>query len=298
MRNLSGIKKHHDEHDTSAHLGLLDYAADTYSQNGEDGIIARVFSVIGQGEQRCCEFGAWDGEHLSNTRALIECGWSGALIECDEARFNRLKENTRQFPKVVAISACVDTLTNRLSTLLKKAGFPPKLDFLSVDVDGLDYELFLSADDIKPRLILVEVNAGHDPNSTAIVPQEVAVNNVGQPLGAFVSAADKAGYRLICYTGNALFLRKEEGKERELPTLTPQQAYGDFVRHMPLSERRWLYLVNLGLVPPYFSFQNSLLKSGAFRMSKMQIARAHVTLFVFKGRRFMSQFVRIWRRNS
>jgi hypothetical protein len=290
-------KTHHHEHDASAHLGLLSYAADTYSQNGEDGIIERVFSVIGQGKQRCCEFGAWDGVHLSNTRALIENGWSAALIECDDARFKRLKDNTQQFPEVVAIKACVDASTNRLSTLLKKAGFPERLDFLSVDVDGLDYELFLPADDVKPRLVLVEVNAGHDPDSTAIVPPQVAANNVGQPLEAFVSAADTAGYRLICYTGNAFFLRKDEGKERELPTLTPEQAYVDFVRHMPSSERRWLYLVDLGLVPPYYNFRNSLLKSSAFRMSKVEIARAHISLLIWKGRRRMSGFVRMWRRN-
>jgi len=197
------------EHGASSAVGLSDYSANKYSQNGEDGIIARVFSIIGPGEKRCCEFGSWDGIHLSNTRALIESGWSGALIECDSERFNRLEGNTRQFQNVATIRACVDTTTNRLSTLLKRAGFPPRLDFLSIDVDGLDYELFIPPDDIRPRLILVEVNACHDPNSTAIVPRELAANCIGQPLRAFVSAADEAGYRLICYTGNAFFLRRQ-----------------------------------------------------------------------------------------
>jgi hypothetical protein len=291
------MTKIHHERDTVSNLGLLAYSANKYSQNGEDGIIARVFSIVGHGEERCCEFGAWDGIHLSNTRALIEDGWSGALIECDSERFKRLKDSTEKFPKVVAIKACVDTTTNPLSTLLKKAGFPPELDFLSVDVDGLDYELFLPPGDFRPRLILVEVNGGHDPNSAAIIPRQVAANNVGQPLKAFVSAADKAGYRLICYTGNAFFLRKDEGKERELPTLTPQQAYSDLVRHMPPSERRWLYLVNLGLVPPYYNFQNSLLKSSAFRMSKVEIARTHISHIVFRGRRYLSGFLRARRSN-
>jgi hypothetical protein len=291
------MTKIHHERGTSSNVGLLAYSANKYSQNGEDGIIARVFSIIGHGEERCCEFGAWDGIHLSNTRALIEDGWSGALIERNSERFKRLKDNTEQFRKVVAIRACVDATANRLSTLLKKAGFPPELDFLSIDVDGLDYELFLPPDDFRPRLILVEVNGGHDPNSTVIIPRQVAANNVGQPLKAFVSAADNAGYRLICYTGNAFFLRKDEGKERELPTLAPQQAYSDLVRHMPPSERRWLYLVDLGLVPPYYSFQNSLLKSSAFRMSKVEIVRAHISYLVFKSRRCLSGLFRMWRGN-
>jgi hypothetical protein len=282
--------------DVPSDRGLLAYSSNKYSQNGEDGIIARLFSIIGSGQRRCCEYGAWDGVYLSNTRALIEKDWSAVLIECDDARFKRLKDNIQQFPKVIAMNTCVDTTANRLSAILGKAGFPPELDFLSIDVDGLDYDLFLSLDDIRPRLICVEVNAGHDPDSTAIIPRQVAANNVGQPLSAFVCAADVAGYRLICYTGNAFFVRKDEGREREFPTLTPQQAYRGFLRAMPPSERRWLHLVNSGLVSPYYNFQNSLLTSGAFKLSRLEIARARMWHLVVKGRHWMLGPVRAWRR--
>lgn len=270
---------------------LLGFASDMYSQNGEDGIVARVFSIIGPGQRRCCEYGAWDGMHLSNTRALIENGWSGALIECDEARFNRLRRNARLFPTVAAIKARVDAADNRLSVLLKRCGVPLELDFLSIDVDGLDYDLLLALDDIRPRLICVEVNAGHHPASFAIIPRQVAANNVGQPLSAFVSAADKLGYRLICYTGNAFFLRQDEGRGPELPTLTPQDAYTGFLRAMPPSERRWLHLVNLGLVSPYYSFQNSLLTSSAYKLSRLGIARARMRYLAMKGRRSVAGIV-------
>jgi hypothetical protein len=263
---------------------LLAYASNTYSQNGEDGIIARSFSIIGSGNRRCCEYGAWDGIHLSNTRALIERGWSGALIESDEARFNRLKGNTQALPRVTAIQARVGTTENRLSVILKKAGVSPEMDFLSIDVDGLDYDLFLSLDNIRPRLICVEVNAGHDPASCTIIPRQVAAGNVGQPLSAFVSAADKAGYRLICYTGNAFFLRVEEAKQSELPTLAPGSAYDEFLRAMSPAARRWLHLVNLGLAPPYYQFQNSLLSSSAFKPSRLGIAGARVRRLAMKGR--------------
>ena len=286
----------HRDQDASSHPGLLAYAADTYSQNGEDGIVARVFSVIGPRQRRCCEFGAWDGIHLSNTRVLIEKGWSGALIECDDARFKRLKNNTQQFPKVVAINAYVDTTANRLSAVLAHAGVSSELDFLSIDVDGLDYYLLLSLDDIRPRLICVEVAGGHDPDSTAVIPRQVAANNVGQPLSAFVSAADKLGYRLICYTANAFFLLKDEGKEREFPTLTPQRAYTEFLRAMPPSERRWLHLVNLGLAPPYYSFQNSLLTSGAFKLSTLERARARMRYLVMKVCQCVPKPIKAWLR--
>jgi len=41
---------------------LLKYQNNIESQNGEDGIIAHIFSVLPPAEKRyCVEFGAWDG---------------------------------------------------------------------------------------------------------------------------------------------------------------------------------------------------------------------------------------------
>jgi hypothetical protein len=37
-----------------------------------DGIIEHIFSVVGDGPGLCSEFGAWDGIHFSNSRALVE----------------------------------------------------------------------------------------------------------------------------------------------------------------------------------------------------------------------------------
>lgn len=73
---------------------LLDFASNKYSQNGEDGLVAKVLSMLPERDRWCVEFGAWDGVHLSNVRKLLlEDGYSGVLIEGDKARCDQIAGN-------------------------------------------------------------------------------------------------------------------------------------------------------------------------------------------------------------
>lgn len=54
--------------------GLLDYRRNVTSQCGEDGIIEKIFEMIGARNKWCVEFGAYDGKHLSNSYNLINRG--------------------------------------------------------------------------------------------------------------------------------------------------------------------------------------------------------------------------------
>lgn len=242
-------------------MSLLDYARDEFSQNGEDGIVARVFEVIGDGDRRCCEFGAWDGLHLSNTRALIQRGWGGVLIEADDERFQALARTYADRGDV----RCLHARVGEDVPLSELAG-DRRLDFLSIDIDGLDYEAFRDAR-VGSRLVCVEVNAGHDPDARVLLPSGVAAGNIGQPLGAFAALATTLGYRLIGYTGNAFFLHEEERHESDLPTLSPEAAYLDFLGHLDIEAREWLMLVNEGRVGPHHRFRNPHLVASGLGIS-------------------------------
>jgi hypothetical protein len=247
-------------------VSLLDYATDEYSQNGDDGIIERIFSVISDAPGLCCEFGAWDGIHFSNTRALILRGWRAVMIEADPEKFRQLEANYRENDRVVCVRRMVGEGPNSLDAILADNRVGDRLDFLSIDVDGLDY-FILESLEVRPVCIAVEVNAGHAPESRELIPREIAAQNVGQPLGAFVELAGDRDYRLIAYNGNAYFLHEEAGGRTELPTVDPVVAYEDFLKRAEADARRWLFRVNLGLAPPYRRFGNRHLTRQALGLS-------------------------------
>jgi hypothetical protein len=258
-------------------INLLDFSKNIYSQNGEDGVIKKLFSIIGTTNKFCCEFGAWDGRHFSNTHLLINRqGWSGVQIEADTKKYKQLQKTYKNNSKVNCVNVLIDTDKNSLEAIFKHHVLPQEFDFLSVDIDGSDYYI-LKALKLRPRVICIEVNAGHSPSSTKIVPKNIASQNVGQSLANFCKAASRIGYRLICYNGNAFFLRHDVGFEDILPTLSPKNAYLAFIRNLSRQQKAYLYSVNRGWVPPYHRYNNNLLTASRLRMSPHELSKEYIT---------------------
>jgi len=78
-----------------------------YSQNNEQAVITAYFgSEIG----RFLDIGAYDGVRLSNTRALLEKGWNGTLVEPSPIVFTQLMANTVEYAdKVTLVNAAITT---------------------------------------------------------------------------------------------------------------------------------------------------------------------------------------------
>ena len=255
-------------------MDLLDHAANRFSQNGEDGVIARLFELIGTESRAACEFGAWDGIHFSNTRALLLDGWSGVMIEADPAKYEQLVKTYADRDDVWCLNAMVGTGENSLPELLRRAGAPTELDLLSIDIDGLDYEVFETME-MRPRAVVVEVNAGHPPDTDTPVPRDVAANNVGQPLARFVALGQRLGYRFVAYTGNAIFVRSDI--EAGPPAISPVDAYERFLAGLSDDEKHWLFRVNHGLATPFHRYGNERLSARALGIPRAEAAKLTVT---------------------
>jgi hypothetical protein len=192
--------------------GLIRFASDQNSQNGEDGIIERIFQLISitnsdgtsyRQTRLCVDVGAWDGVHLSNTHSLLcnnnnekkNCPvWRGILIEADPQKFKQLStlyENTDNILLNVNISVInPNDNANRLhhilekqTSVIKETTIPYEIDFLCIDIDGADYYVLhdvLHLSQHRPIVICIEFNPTMPNDLIYIPPRSDALRHVSQ----------------------------------------------------------------------------------------------------------------------
>jgi FkbM family methyltransferase len=169
------------------------HARKSYSQEGEDLILARVFEQVERGFY--VDVGALDPKRFSNTHLFYQKGWSGINIDATPGSMEQFKHiRPRDINLEIAISATKKTMTffvfnesalnsfdrelsksrnkgnyhiqeeiqistQTLKEVLAKYASPKqKISFLSVDVEGLDLEVIQSNDwnQFRPEYVLIE----------------------------------------------------------------------------------------------------------------------------------------------
>ena len=186
-----------------------------YSQNGEDGIIEEIFRRISIIKGWFVEFGAWDGNYLSNTRLLREIGWSGVYVEADIAQYSLMLKNIQGCKDVYAFNARVDCSDNNLDKILSKTPIPDDFDFLSIDIDGNDYWIW-KACSCKPKIVIIEYNCHFDPTESKSIPYDPDFRYTynryhGASVLALTNLANKKGYSLVARINvcNLIYVRND-----------------------------------------------------------------------------------------
>lgn len=151
-----------------------------YSQHDEERFILDKF------RDKCGRFldiGAHNGVDLSNTRALYDLGWSGVFVEPSPVIFSQLLDNYPTTDRIKLLNCAVD-VESKISIFLENNGgyvatlsrehqkmcsefygscfrgmylntvtfnelldsFGTDFDFISLDVEGMDFELLRSMD--------------------------------------------------------------------------------------------------------------------------------------------------------
>lgn len=197
------------------------FGRNKYSENGEDGIVLELFRRLGIDRGWIVEFGAWDGKVASNTFRLIEESdqFRAVYIECDATRYQDLMATANEVNgRILPVCAFVQsTGPESLSAILSRTPVPPEFELLSIDVDSIDYFIWMHLDDYRPKLVIIEINS-------SILPDVEYLHGDGEkPGSSFLSTlklGHQKGYTLVCHTGNMFFVRNDL-----MPRLRIQKAY-------------------------------------------------------------------------
>lgn len=195
-----------------ANAWLLEHYRNDYSQAGEDGILEKIFSILPRSEKPwCVEFGAWDGEHLSNTTSLIEKQqFAAVLIEPDPTRFGLLTKRFLGRSEILCFQQFIGFEgLDTLDTALARTPIPVDFDLLSIDIDGNDYHVWKAVQKYTPKVVVIEFNPTVADEVHFVQPPAPGVQQ-GASVAALHALAKEKGYEPICITtGNLICVRKE-----------------------------------------------------------------------------------------
>jgi hypothetical protein len=196
-------------------LRLCAHEASVNSQNGEDGILAEIFSRIGATDRVFVEIGVGDGLE-NNSAFLLAQGWRGYWVDGNEG-FLPVAQR--------AVSGRADRLRwhvgfvdrENIFPILAELGVPEEFDLLSLDIDQNTYHVWEGLRSLRPRVVAIEYNAAIPASVDWKVNYSadrawIGGQNYGASLKALEHLGTSLGYCLVgCdFNGvNAFFVRSD-----------------------------------------------------------------------------------------
>lgn len=216
---------------------LEPFGRKVYSQNDEDGILAEIFRRLNIEKGTFCEVGVEHGLEC-NSLFLLHKGWRGAWIDGNPEQEGPIRSKFGELMRVNRLSVAIgfmtpaninDVIARSLEVIGLDAG---ALDFLSIDIDGMDVYL-LEALEHTPKVICIEYNAKFPPpvyKKQVFNPnnQWTGSDYFGASLVAMEETASGKGYTLVGtnITGaNAFFVRTDLLNDQFDASLTVDDLY-------------------------------------------------------------------------
>jgi hypothetical protein len=217
---------------------LADVEFRCYSQNGEDGILLYLFSLLGTTDRRAVELCAGDGIECNAANLILNHRWQGLLVDSDPELIERGRAfyaQSRDVSIAPPTLAAAWLTAENVDAFVSGQGFAGELDLLSLDLDGNDYWIWRALNCVSPRVVVLEFNNVCGPERAISIPYDpefrfdfsVVPYPIGASLSAFGKLGQQKGYRLVgvdSFGINAFFVRDGLAEEL-LPTLTPEECY-------------------------------------------------------------------------
>lgn len=188
-------------------INLRLYEKRLISQNGEDGVLQKIFDVIGTTNKYYVEFGAGKGHYGSNTKYFREkFGWTGLLLE-GSCTPNATINLHRAF--ITAENIC---------DLFRQHNVPQEFDLISIDIDGNDFYVWNALSQYyKPRVVIIESNFFFNHDEDKVMAYDAnhlwdGTEYSGASSRALYNLGRKLGYTLVYHesTGVNLFFIRDD----------------------------------------------------------------------------------------
>lgn len=257
-----------DEFDINSHEKKV------HSQNGEDGILEFIFSIIGTTNKFSVEFGVGNGFECNTIYLLEKKGWQGLMMDYrpDQADpsvgvVNKvsLKTSFKLFKKKLkekkqSVNFPLDIKNEKVTAeniqqLFRKYNVPMNFDLLSIDIDYNDFWVWKSIVDYSPRVVVIEFNSCIPPHESKVVPYDPdatwdGTNYFGASLLGLTKLGLQKGYTLVgCDSNgvNAFFCQTDLVSElniKNIDELYRPPMYGEIVDEVhighPPSDRKMI----------------------------------------------------------
>jgi len=193
---------------------LTRYEQKVFSQNGEDGVLVEIFNRIGTGNRFFVEFGIQNGTEGNAVLLADVFGWAGLFIEADPDDFAQVEE--KYAGSQVRVVRDLVTAAS-IGGIFAAADVPEEFDLLSIDIDGNDVYVWDALGGYRPRVVVIEYNAGIVADRPLAQPHDPerawdGSGAFGSNLSGLEVVASRKGYRLAHsdLTGtNAFFVRDD-----------------------------------------------------------------------------------------
>jgi len=212
---------------------INDFEYQITSQNNEDGIINYIFDKLKINKLNFIEIG-FDYYQNNSLGILNKCN-KGLFIDGDNKKVIILRAVLKLFyPKTeITVQNALVNIDNINKIKQQNFNDQEEIDFLSIDVDGIDYYL-LKEINFKPKLICIEYNFWFGKDLSCAVPYkknyalDSLSNYVGASLKALTELANSKGYHLIAIDSaciNAFFIRDDLKHNFEILNLEKSFKY-------------------------------------------------------------------------
>ena len=201
------------------------YEHQTFSQNGEDGILREILRRMKKDRGWFVEIGSGDGLE-NNTRLLLETGWEGVWIDGSEGCCSLAGKVNNKFVENGKLKIRNSLVTaENINQLMTELEIPQDIDVLSLDVDLNTYHVWEKLEETSPAVAIIEYNGFFPADSDWIAGYDPSGwwdggFNMGAALKPLEELSRKKGYQLIgcdLSGANAFFIR-EDLAEVHFPT--------------------------------------------------------------------------------